>query len=330
MSRAFGADGTSDLETTRILTFVAVAFGVAWLVGLYVYLTGGLGGRVRSLAGMPVSETLVLLAVGYMGAPAVANVAARVATGEGWRNLRLRPRFRRGWPYWLAGLLMPPALALFGVTTYFLLFVGQYDRRLSTLRNAPGVAAAAETLPGGLWALLALYLLQALLVSALVNSIFTFGEEFGWRGYLLYKLLPLGGRRAALLTGVVWGVWHWPVVAMGYNYGLDYPGAPWLGLLAMVWFTVVAGVVLAWMTIRGRSVWPAVLGHATINGFAGIGVLFLRDGATTNPLLGPLGPGLLVTVPWAVVAGYLLVTPGSFAPVGSETAGPSGDEEREG
>ena len=130
---------------------------------------------------------------------------------------------------------------------------------------------------------------SALTIGALINSLFTFGEEFGWRAYLLPKLLPVGRRRATLLVGVVWGVWHWPIIAMGYNYGFEYPGSPWLGLLAMVWFTVLVGTFLAWVTIRGESVWPAVLGHAVINAIGRIGLLFVQG--RPNPLLGPAPMG---------------------------------------
>ena len=74
----------------------------------------------------------------------------------------------------------------------------------------------------------------AVLAAPLINSFFTFGEEFGWRAYLQPKLMPLGFRKAMLLMGLIWGVWHWPLIAMGHNYGLDYFGAPWTGMLA--WF----------------------------------------------------------------------------------------------
>ncbi|MDZ7701407.1 MAG: CPBP family intramembrane glutamic endopeptidase [Halobacteriales archaeon] len=163
---------------------------------------------------------------------------------------------------------------------------------------------AGSPLPFTPGTFLALQLGQLLIVAPLVNSLFTFGEEFGWRGYLLPKLLPLGARRALLAHGVIWGVWHWPIIAMGHNYGLEYPGAPWTGLAAMTLFTVGVGVVLGWLTLRSGSVWPAVLGHAMVNGAAGLGLLFLA----TPPrlLLGPTSSGLLAMLPWLAVAAWLL------------------------
>ena len=46
----------------------------------------------------------------------------------------------------------------------------------------------------------------------------TFGEEYGWRGYLLPKLLPLGEVKAAVIVGLIWGPWHAPILIAGLNY----------------------------------------------------------------------------------------------------------------
>jgi membrane protease YdiL (CAAX protease family) len=122
------------------------------------------------------------------------------------------------------------------------------------------------------------------------------------------RLMPLGWRRAMLLMGVIWGTWHWPILYFGYNYGLDVPGAPWSGMLAFVVFTWAAGTVLAWLSLRAGSVWPAVIGHGAINAGAGLGILFSQG--DPNKLLGPMPFGLIAVIPWALVALWLLLRPG--------------------
>ena len=141
--------------------------------------------------------------------------------------------------------------------------------------------------------------LQALLISPVLNSLATLGEEFGWRAYLLPKLMPLGWRKASLLMGLVWGVWHWPLVAMGHNYGVDYGGYPWAGLLMTVWIMFLWSVFLGWVSLRGRSVWPAVIGHSAINGIAGLGLLLVMG--QPNPLLGPTPAGIVGSLAFTVV-----------------------------
>ena len=300
-----GDGGDGDVEVRRILAFLAFAFGIAWAVGAYIYLTGGLSGSPPLVSGVPLSRALVLLATGYMWAPAAANLLTRAVTGEGWNDLWIRPRLRAEWRYWVAAWVLPAVLTLVGVALYFAVFPAHYDATLEAVRGILDQAAdAGAPLPFGPWGLVALQVAQAVVLAPILNSLFTFGEEFGWRAYLLPKLLPLGQRRATVVLGVVWGVWHWPVIAMGYNYGLGYPGAPWAGMLAMVWFTFVVGTFLGWATLRAGSVWPAVVGHAAVNGIGAIGLLFVRG--DPNPLFGPAVTGLVVSVPWAVVAGVLL------------------------
>jgi membrane protease YdiL (CAAX protease family) len=168
------------------------------------------------------------------------------------------------------------------------------------------------------WLIVASQVVLGILIAPVVNGLFTFGEEFGWRGYLQPKLMPVGVRKTFVLMGLIWGVWHWPIIAMGHNYGLDYPGVPWLGLLGMVWFAFVTGTFLGWISWRGGSVWPAVIGHGALNGIANLGVLFVQG--QPNPLLGPLPVGVIASIPWTIVALWILFSPRALAVSGSQHA----------
>jgi membrane protease YdiL (CAAX protease family) len=285
-------------ERRRVGVFCLVAFGCSWTVGAVIYATGGLRDSPVLIETPRITLAVALLSTGYMWAPAVANVVTRAVTDEGWTDLRLRPH-RREWPVWIVAWLAPVLLIIVGIGAYALLVPAAVDPTLGTLRTALGLPEGSP-LPASPPVLVALLVAQAVVVSPVVNALFTFGEEFGWRGYLLPKLLALGWRRAVLVSGVIWGVWHWPVVAMGHNYGLGYPGAPWTGLLAMTWFTVVVGAFLAWVTVRAGSVWPAVVGHAVVNGVGGLGLVFVSGNPT--PLLGPAAVGVVASLGWAVVA----------------------------
>jgi membrane protease YdiL (CAAX protease family) len=151
------------------------------------------------------------------------------------------------------------------------------------------------------------------------NMIFTFGEEFGWRGYLLPRLAPLGGLTAAIITGIIWGLWHAPIIVQdGYNY----PGHPWLGVLMMVVFTTSFGIVLAWLRFRSGSVWPSTLAHAAYNAQAGFGAIFL---STADSLFrAPIG--LIGLIPMIVFAIWLAVT-GRLNPTPARIAETSNDEQ---
>jgi len=300
------------LDRKRILIFLALAFGIAWAGALVLYLTGG-------LANSPF--TYLILTVFYMGAPTFANILTRVITREGWENLYLRPKLRHEWPYWIMAWFAPGVLTIIGMVVFFVLFPQYYDADLNTLQQMLETQAELTGQPVpevSPWMIIISQTMMALLLAPLLNAFATFGEEFGWRAYLQPKLFPLGGRKAMLAMGVIWGVWHWPVVAMGHNYGLEYPGAPWGGLLMMLWFTLTLGTLLGWLTLRAGSVWPAVIGHGAINGIAALGAMFVKG--KPNPLLGPLPVGLIGSAGFAVVTLVLFAWRGAFAPPAGGTA----------
>jgi uncharacterized protein len=295
----------------RILLFLAFAFGISWASGLIIYLTGGLeNSPIYTIAGAQISLALILLATVYMAGPAIANLLTRLLTREGKANLNLRPHFDRGrWVYWLAAWTLPGVLTIAGGALYFLIFPGYFDSELSTLIDQLGAAGLTEVNP---MMMVGIQTLQAILIAPLLNALPVFGEEFGWRGYLQPKLMPLGGRKAILLTGVIWGVWHWPVIMMGYNYGHDYFGAPFLGPLAMVWFTIITSIFLGWVTIKANSVWPGVIGHGALNGIAAISLIFIQGNPET--ILGPTPVGVIGGIGFTITAMLSLLRPNALKP----------------
>lgn len=296
-------------DRRRITLFLLFAFGISWATGLVIALTGGLVNSPVIITGTGISLAFVLLATTYMWGPALAHILTRLITREGWQGAGLRLNFRRGWLYWLIAWFLPGILIILGAAIYFWLFPQDYDSSASQAMRAIA-NATGQNLDLPVMTFVVLQIVQALLIAPVINLASTFGEEFGWRGYLQPKLMPLGGRKAVLITGLIWGVWHWPVILMGYNYGFDYPGAPWAGPLAMVWFTLVAGVVIGWLTIRGGSVWPAVIAHGALNGMAAIGTLFLAQ--APNTLLGPTPVGVIGSLPFTIIAALILVIPGAL------------------
>jgi len=88
-----------------------------------------------------------------------------------------------------------------------------------------------------------------------------FGEEYGWRGFLQDELAPLGGRRGAMLVGIVWGVWHLPVILSGvHTYPPTFLGAA-LGLL----FFVLWGFVQSYAMLWTGSIWAAAFLHGLVD-----------------------------------------------------------------
>jgi membrane protease YdiL (CAAX protease family) len=103
--------------------------------------------------------------------------------------------------------------------------------------------------------------LQMLIIGPFLGLIITFGEEYGWRGYLQTELIRLGRIRGVFLLGIIWGIWHWPVIWMGYNY----PGQPILGSIAMVFMCIILAYFLAYAVFKSNGIWTAAYLHALSN-----------------------------------------------------------------
>lgn len=138
--------------------------------------------------------------------------------------------------------------------------------------------------------LMVVIVVQSLILGPFLGLLITFGEEYGWRGYLQPALTKLGRVRGVTLVGVIWGIWHWPVIWMGYNY----PGHPYLGSLLMVFFSLGLAFLLGYAVLKAKGVWIAAFLHALVNQSLGffMGVLYKPTDAAFSFGIGI--PGLLV------------------------------------
>lgn len=300
----------TGLDHRRIYIFVAIACGLSLLLALVVFLSGGMFVTIPG-ALRPVAMILIMV---LMLAPTVANFATRLITREGWSNMLLRPRFRGGWPYYLAGWSGPVLAIILGGVIYYLLFPAQFDPSMSYVRQAFGAEPLASTTP---W-----HSLPARLAVTVVATIPTLpimlGEELGWRGYLLPKLMPLGGRKAVLLLGVIHGAWHWPFFPMGYNYGFDRFGLPLVAaaLLYLV-FVIFLSTFFAWVTLRSGTVWPAALAHGAVNNTADAMLNFMRT--APNTLVGPTPVGMVGMLGFALLALPIYFSRQALGPMASDS-----------
>jgi len=292
----------STIDRKRIFIFVAITYGITIAAALVTFFNGGIN---SSFSPVTLLANILMYAIGF--APAVANIATRLITREGWSNTFLRPNLRRGWPFYIAAWFLPLMAVIMGGAIYYLLFPGMFDPSMAFARET-GKISATDTL--------ATVMSQEALGGFFIVlfGMFVFlGEEFGWRAYLLPKLMPLGPRRAILLVGAIWGVWHWPLVFMGFNYGLDYWGAPIVAPLLFVLIILSPSFVFSWMTLRTGSVWPACIAHGVNNAFSLLMTYFLRG--EPNALIGPGVEGIVGCLGYVLLALPIFLIPRALVPV---------------
>lgn len=124
------------------------------------------------------------------------------------------------------------------------------------------------------WLMMVSVIISGLIAGVSVNAIAAFGEEYGWRNYLVGALREVKFWKAALFIGVVWGIWHLPLILMGHNY----PNEPQWGVLLMVVFCVLAGVLELYFVLKCKSMIVAAVMHGTINALAGMTIYFTLGG----------------------------------------------------
>ncbi|WP_432789852.1 CPBP family intramembrane metalloprotease [Brevibacterium sp. K11IcPPYGO002] len=271
----------SRVPWLEIGVFAVIAFGLAWLACLPLW-TSGEG----------ISDPLAVTVFGglMMFTPLVASIVASIVQRRRARArgevLASAPRYFGFWPLRPFGRVIGVTVAAFfgimvlvvlgylvsaafGWLTLDLTGLSAFKEQLATLPGMESVPIAVAILG---------YLLL-MLAGSVSNCFVTIGEEFGWRGWLLTSLRPLGTWPALLIVGVVWGLWHAPLILLGYNF--NRPDITGLGL--MVGGCIIVGILFGWLRLRTGSVWPAVFAHAALNGSTGMLLALVIDAGASTP-----------------------------------------------
>lgn len=265
------------MNRRKVGLFLAVTFGLSWTGALLLYLRGiELGTTVG----------LILTTIVFMWAPAIAAIVTQFRYGE---SIRSGCGLVFGRLRWIALAWVAPVVLIAGtigigamlpgveITTDY----GAYLLELGlTQDQAADAVAQLEAVPGPP---AVLFLAQGLVAGVTINALAALGEELGWRGLLLTELSPLGFWRLSILTGVVWGIWHAPVILQGHNF----PAAPVSGVFVMVLATVALSPIYTYITVRAKSVLAPTLFHGSFNGLGALSLVYLTGAG--NLVTSPVG-----------------------------------------
>jgi uncharacterized protein len=252
-----------------IVAFLVITFGVTWSVWGVAWLLGFLN---TSVSGQ------IIVAVGAF-APALATfIVRRWVTREGFADAGLRPHLVRKLAYYFFAWLWP------------LVGVGAVIAVVSALGIVPVRSEATPILVAGA------------LAGALLATPLFFGEEFGWRGYLQLRVANGRPVLAAVVTGLIWGVYHYPVIFAGFE-GFENT---LLGLIIFPVTTILLSIVFGWLRARTGSVWVTCLAHSATNGVGGALLAYLYLGGGAFVLTSYVG--VLGWIPLGLLCLGLLVT----------------------
>ncbi len=294
---------TNKKDLKRVLIYLTITFGLTWgyCFGILYPVVNG-----ESLTGVP-SVAAQLMTAGCMFFPAIGVLLTRLITREGFKNAWLRLNLRGNIRHYLLAWFGPGILTVLGAVLYFLIFPDNLDLTFSYfIATLEATGAPMETLPIPIPLLMLVQFIQGFLLAPIMNFVTCYGEEWGWRGYLLPKVSArFSTVPTILITGLIWGLWHAPLTAIGHNYGLGYPGFPFTGIAMMCLFCIVLGIIFSYITIKTKSCIPAILGHGAVNGIAALGIYFTKDGG--NPFIGPAPTGIIGMIPAILLALWMTI-----------------------
>jgi uncharacterized protein len=266
------------MNWSKILRYILLAFAISWSVAL-----------VLKLADIPYGGIRATLMIGafYMTGPALAVfILQKWIYKEGFKAY--------GWTYSSQttrslGRVLLLFLLLFATTLLIILFLGNSglvpefgridmtdegfrSRLIQIVFSKTGLTNfKMPKLPAV--PLFAVLLLQGALTGAIVNLPFTFGEEFGWRGLLFAETRKMGFVGSSIFIGIVWGIWHAPLILMGHNY----PHHPYGGILMMCLFTTSLCPLFAYVRIKSQSIIGPGMLHGMINATNNMFILYVAD-----------------------------------------------------
>jgi membrane protease YdiL (CAAX protease family) len=215
-------------------TYLALAFSLA--IGIAVAIPHA-GINVLLSAFAPIAALLIITTTTPRG--------RRLAL---WGEFGLNRSGRQMWPF---ALLVPMLLAGGAYAAALVLGVAE-------LRDIDLTSSGAAD-----WTL-------NLVVALALMTVLFLAEELGWRGYLLPRIQQLTSRRrAALVTGLMHGCFHLPLILIATTY--DQHGSRWLVAPVVVATITMGGVFYAYLWDRTGTVWPVAMAHGAVNTAFGIG-----------------------------------------------------------
>ncbi|NUU60753.1 type II CAAX endopeptidase family protein [Paenibacillus agri] len=237
-----------------------------------------------SILGYVLSMKQEIYVLFLMWTPGLASIFARLILREGISDISLKIGGKRTLKTLPFILLFPVVIGLVGYGIAWITGLVQFDTPDTFIKAPPAVIFTG------------LLLVQMVLGTAL-GVISSVGEELGWRGYMLTRLIDARVPQPILISGLIWGVWHLPLILAGNYYSGPYP------VLSVILFMISItsmGYVIGRLRLTTGSLWAATFLHASWNAI--IQEIFDAFSKGDNALLWTGESGILVALALLVAA----------------------------
>jgi membrane protease YdiL (CAAX protease family) len=279
----------------RSAIFLLLTVGLCLLVGIIAVLSPEETGLLIMSTLQKVFTVIALVAV----------LITRVATKDKSRRSLSLKVWKNGKMLFFSAVL-PGLAVLLGAGIYYCIFPDELQPSIQSLFDfcAPYGLPSDTAVNAGTIALTAI-VLWVTSILAIPIHLLELGEEIGWRGYLLPQFLQfMSAPKAVLFSGILWGIMHAPLIYFGFNYGSDYWGAPYSGIVLMTLTCVALGVWMSYTMLKTNNCMYAAIIHGAVNVAGDMQILSLT---IQRPLLGPAPTGIIGMSVIVVVAAVLFI-----------------------
>lgn len=256
----------------KAMLFIGSTFSFSWLMTILFFVFGG----------QSYSPAFYVMGIGYMFVPMImAIVVQKFIFKEPLRKpLGISFKLNR---WFLVAWLLPPIItvAAIGVSLIFpgvefaaepeVSIIFEHFKSIFPPERLQEIESQTSSLPlHPFW----FALLTGLIAGITINAVAGFGEELGWRGFLQREFAYMGFWKSSAIIGVVWGIWHAPLVL----YGLNYPQHPVAGVFMMTIVCILLAPIFSYVRLKAKSVIAAAIIHGSFNGTYGLALVVVKGG----------------------------------------------------
>ncbi|MED1265937.1 CPBP family intramembrane metalloprotease [Bacillus mycoides] len=206
-----------------------------------------------------ITKSMPLIVV-YMFTPAFSSILTRIILKEGFKDVSFSLGNLKIWKGIGLALLIPMIICGITYSIAWLSGIAKFQHpeggMLEPIYNILGLQYLSAP-----FSFIYLVILSGILGS-LLNLIPVLGEEMGWRGYMLTRLVDAEFSRPILISGLIWATWHVPIVIAGLY--VEGP-AVFLSVLGIYFCIVPFSYITAYLRLITGSIWPSVIIHTTWN-----------------------------------------------------------------
>ena len=259
-------------KVKRLGLFIGITFVLSWLLVALFFVFEGKWNN-------PTSAMIVGTAIMFIPMISAILVQKFIYKEPLKKSLGISFKLNR---WWLVAWLLPPLIAFATIGVSLLISGINYSpEMIGFFERFEGIIPAEQLqqmktqMTAFPFHIFWIALIQGLFAGITINAVAGFGEELGWRGFLLREFGHMGFWSSSAIIGLIWGVWHAPIIIQGYNY----PQHPVEGVFMMIIFCLLLSPIFSYIRLKSKSVVAAAIIHGSINATAGLAIMMVKGGS---------------------------------------------------